>query len=420
MKIRFIIIALLLMSLNAHAQKYHYDVNNDGQVTVSDIMLIVNKILGKADDEPTPRMMTFNVGEEPIKDSEANASTMRRTPATNYDLLKQSGFYVNYTYKDYSFEDAPEWTYSKPEIPTKWVETDKKWMVGDSYDSGTGAWPTYSRNDEDVNFYAFANVDAFTPSGNNKYFFCNGYKDSNKDVSDPYIHFTLEENSTETKDLLVAKKSDSWNNCKGQIFFQFKHACAALQFFVRKTEKLSSFNVVVKSVKLYNVQNEGNYHFADEAWKNVGFLKDNSGNTIPTTYTLFNAAGNEGVTVPNFTEDRWQLSSTQAAQADLTNDYFFFIPQTFTAWDKTPIGNSTTGSYIELDCVISPQADSTNSYTGKAYIPFNTESQILQAGYSYPVNVNIGAGLVNKNGVKIFDSNGTTIVAGPDATTPSN
>ena len=89
MKKRFIIIALSLLSLNAHAQKYNYDVNNDGQVTVSDIMLIVNKILGKENDEPNPRMLTISVDEEPIKDSEAAASNMIRTPETNYEGYQQ-------------------------------------------------------------------------------------------------------------------------------------------------------------------------------------------------------------------------------------------------------------------------------------------------------------------------------------------
>ena len=241
-------------------------------------------------------------------------------------------------------------------------------------------------------------------------------------MSDPYIHFTIEENSTETKDLLVAKQSDSWNNCKGHIFFHFKHACAALQFFVQKTQKLTGFNIQVKSVKLYNVQNEGNYHFADEGWKNVGFRKNQSGNKIPTTYTLFNATeGSPWVTVPNSTDDKWQLIATSTTQDELANDYFFFIPQTFTAWNRiNPLtGETTDGSYIELDCHIT-SPNNTSSYNGKAYIPFSTGTRILQAGFSYPVNVNIGAGLVNKYGVKIFNSDGTRIVAGPEETTSTN
>ena len=94
MKKRFIIIALSLLSLNAHAQKYNYDVNNDGQVTVSDIMLIVNKILGKENDEPK-YPITVSVSEEPIFDPDATASSMRRTPETFMSNLKQ--FYMNYT-----------------------------------------------------------------------------------------------------------------------------------------------------------------------------------------------------------------------------------------------------------------------------------------------------------------------------------
>lgn len=54
MKTRFyvMLVALIMMSSkNVYAQEFHYDVNNDGDVNITDAILVVNYILGKTAEE---------------------------------------------------------------------------------------------------------------------------------------------------------------------------------------------------------------------------------------------------------------------------------------------------------------------------------------------------------------------------------
>ena len=46
MKKLFTLLALVVLSMAVHAQKYHNDVNKDGMVNVSDVTCQVNKMLG--------------------------------------------------------------------------------------------------------------------------------------------------------------------------------------------------------------------------------------------------------------------------------------------------------------------------------------------------------------------------------------
>ena len=46
MKKLFTLLALVVLSMAVHAQKYHNDVNKDGMVNVSDVTCLVNKMLG--------------------------------------------------------------------------------------------------------------------------------------------------------------------------------------------------------------------------------------------------------------------------------------------------------------------------------------------------------------------------------------
>lgn len=128
------------MSLNAHAQKYHYDVNNDGHVTVSDIMLIVNKILGKADDEPE-YPISVNVSQRPYADSEAGASGKLKSPVTTTESLANDvgEFYVDYSYFNETLNFYRKGT---PELKTYRVADKGTWIVGTVDNSGEGTWPS--------------------------------------------------------------------------------------------------------------------------------------------------------------------------------------------------------------------------------------------------------------------------------------
>ena len=43
----FFFVTLWMVSMGASAQKYHYDVTNDGSVNITDAVAVINKILGK-------------------------------------------------------------------------------------------------------------------------------------------------------------------------------------------------------------------------------------------------------------------------------------------------------------------------------------------------------------------------------------
>lgn len=396
--------ALSLMSLNAQAQVYNYDVNNDGEINVLDVTLLVDKILG---GESTPILLplTFSADQQPYEHPDGPAYGRRKTQETTIATLKE--FYVNYTYDKYTGFGI----YSAPELRTFWAVDEGtgqgRWLVGDEDTPGNGYWPSGADASVDVTFYAYANVDINNlSSDHNAMFFCDGNtgQTNNGKVDKPYIHFIMDEDGPETKDLLVAKKADNWNHCKGHIFFHFEHACAAVQFFLVKTPKLANVDVMVKKAILYNVKNDGNYFF-NEGWKDVKHYDEDE----RMKYTLW-----DGVDafhpVPDATEDKsemWQLTTAKLAERE--SDYFFFIPQDFPSWTITsPINETTTGSYIELDCQITPK-DGSKGYEGKAYIPFstNTLTNGFEKGKAYPVVIRMGTSMVKANGEKIFNTDGT-------------
>ncbi len=419
MKIRFIIIALSLMSLNAHAQKYHYDVNNDGHVTVSDIMLIVNKILGKADDEPE-YPISVNVSQRPYADSEAGASGKLKSPVTTTKSLATDPghFYVDYSYfsrsdeYDSSFAGTDAYVVGSPEYKTYWVDGESKWVVGTVGNSGEGHWPSNVDLSNDViPFYAYANYE--TESAHFEFEAFEKNSPNEAVVSKPRIHFQVDENSSMQKDLLVAKTSDTYRRdgkTDGFLSFTFDHACAAVQFFLSKTEKLANSTIKVKGVKLHNVFNDGYYYFnanggdeGNQEWAKLGYKSGNS-----STYTLA-----DNVTEINVTEDYTvnQLSTEQEKE----NKFFFMIPQTTAPWytsGTTTPGNisEATGAYIELEnCTIAYSVEEngvTKSYSGKAYIPF---AVTWVKGTKHKVNIQIGTGLRDANGDRIFDADGVLI-----------
>lgn len=397
MKIKFILFALSLISLNANAQQYNYDVNQDGKVTVSDVMLVVNKILGN--DTEKPRYpLTISVSEKPIVNPNAPASSKKKTPVTTKDNLKE--FYMDCTY----IKDSGKGVVGQPEYYTHWVESAGnvgKWLVGTVVTPGEGYWPAINNTDRDgtkVSWYAYAGVDipSVHDENNNGLFFCEGYDGiNNYDISKPYIQFIQDEGTGTTKDFLVATTKKSRSECGGHLFFQFSHACAAAQFFLKKSSKLDAATVTVKNIKLHNVVREGRYYFDEEThW----VLEDVKG-----TYTLWHS--DNDITVPSSTKTPFQLSV--AIDTDKENDYFFFIPQKFTGWSPTPSSdaiNGTTDSYLEIDCKISYEEGGT--FEGTAYLPFATKSA-LEAGTANTINITLGTSLRDKDGKYILNTDGT-------------
>ncbi len=415
MKKRFIIIALSLLSLNAHAQKYNYDVNNDGQVTVSDIMLIVNKILGKENDEPK-YPITVSVTQRPYADSEADKSGMLKSPVTNTESLAND---VGVFYVDYSYYNTHQECYKigNPELKTYRVADSGTWKVGTVDDSGEGAWPTYvDHYNYKIPFYAYANYGI-------GHFVFDGFVNDSDDpsvVNKPNLHFQVEESSSDQKDLLVAMTKDTYFHAddpdgkrNGHLFFTFDHACAAVQFFLSKTQALANSTITVKGVKLHNVYNDGYYYFngnggdGNQEWAGLGYKNG----TTSSTYTLADNS-TEILVKENYAVN--QLSTEQ----DKENKYFFMIPQITTPWyvkgttEPIPSIANATGAYIELEnCDIIYRVDNDGQitqkyYSGSAYIPFGVT---WEKGKKHKVNIQIGTGLRDSDGNRIFDTNGVLI-----------
>ena len=194
-----------------------------------------------------------------------------------------------------------------------------------------------------------------------------------------YIYHTVDENASSQTDLLVATTTVPENS--SSIHLSYDHACAAVNFTISKTEKLSGCNVIVKEVKLHNIIDQGYYYFNREnPWvhrnhKTNYTIRSTSGETISTTPTPLMAE----------------------------NDYLFMIPQSLTAWDKS---SELKDCYFSIKCTINgtvnagtDQAKSINFVDGTAYIPF---APAWEAGTMYTVDILLGTALRDGNGNKIF------------------
>lgn len=179
-------------------------------------------------DVPSPRLLTVEVGENPMQDESANAREMTRAgDATTTASL--SSFTMHYT--------------------NEWSKTFEK--TGDTWSTAT--WPGSGTgtigNDKKLDFYAHDGGTFVWTESN------------------PYVSFTAEENVASMKDLLVAThKSISYNDNNGHVSLTFDHACAAVQFFVYKEENAT---YKINSIKLNNVKKSGDYYYnnaENERW----------------------------------------------------------------------------------------------------------------------------------------------------------
>ncbi len=188
-----------------------------------------------------------------------------------------------------------------------------------------------------------------------------------------YIHHTVDQNASSQTDLLVATTTVPKNSSRIQL--SFNHACAAVNFTISKTAKLSGCQVIVKKVKLHNIIDEGDYYI---------------GRANPWVYrnskTYYTIRSTEGETIGT---DRTPLMAA--------NDYMFMIPQSLTAWDKSSTLNDC---YFSIVCTINGTIEANPiHFDGTAYIPF---APTWEAGTMYTVDILLGTGLRDGNGNKIF------------------
>lgn len=333
-----------------------------------------DEIIETPSEKPAgPKYLPLNVevGEIPMNDPTASSNTgTHRAPITFLSDL--SNFYLNYIYEE---EEEDEMYYYYNEKVWK-ADNDGKgrWKVGES---GQYGWPenaapttSFPENGKiPVTWYAYANYDV---KGDNVGFQVND--------NDPYIPFTVEESSTSQKDLLVSEKTDTWDNCKGNMYFLFSHVCSALKFHIKKATNVKERNITVTEVKLHNVKNHGQFYFRSKSWASL------SGAGYYTLLSSTNAFDLSS------TEYRAMYAGTLSQ--DTENAYLFMLPQSLSAWNPAagPV-TSTTGAYLELNFIMDGR-----NLTG--YVPFQGT---FEQGYKHNVNINLGKNsLYHADGSKII------------------
>ena len=198
---------------------------------------------------PSPRLLTVEVSENPMQDNEASARVMNRTAAAT-TTATLSSFTMNYTDAWYN----------------NFTKTGGTWSTAD--------WPYGVNENTKIDFYAY-NAGSFQWNSGT-----------------PYVSFTMDEDAFSQKDLLVAThKQISYNDAKGKVSLTFDHACAAVQFQICQTKKVTDEgkNFIINSVVLKNVCKIGDY-FYNSGWTLGSNLTDltltNSTITLTTAYQL--------------------------------------------------------------------------------------------------------------------------------------
>ena len=245
------------------------------------------------------RPISVEVSENPIQNTGTEARDNTRASITTTDNL--NSFKMNYGEYDHY--------------------TVTKNQSGD-WDLDPAYWPNSVERSQNIMFHAY-NVGTFNANGSN-----------------PYISVTMQENASDLNDVIVAERTTNFNANSGKVYLTFDHACAAVDFTIRKTIDKS---IVLKSATLQNVSKQGEYHYNTKAWTNVG---------TTTNYTLTNG----------------DITLTMDNQA-LPHNTYFFIPQTLASLrvEITVDGVQKAGTI--------------------------TLNKVLEAGKRYPIDIELGAGL---------------------------
>ena len=256
---------------------------------------------------PSPRLLTVEVSENPMDNEEACARVMNRTTAAT-TTASLSSFTMNYTDAWYN----------------NFTKTGGTWS--------TFGWPV-SDNDTKIDFYAYNGGIFRWNSGNS------------------YLNFTMEKEASGQKDLLVAThKQISYNDAKGKVSLTFDHACAAVQFQICQTKKVTNEgkNFIINSVVLKNVCKNGDYYY-DSGW---------TWGSDYTDYTLTNRS----------------ITLTTAYQL-LPCQWLFLIPQ------------SQDGIQLEIKYTVDEGAEKTKI--------LNVGTDSWEQGKQYTVNIRVGSSFLS-------------------------
>ena len=323
------------------------------------------------DNDETQRhdlTLKFQVSEAPLENPEASAASTRTAETTTTSL---SSF--NYHYIVNSKLSGQESATQK--------DRNGLWTA-------SSGWPESAGENTLVPFYAYANAIL---------------KNSDDiligDDHKVYLNFTVDELTYSTKDLLVAKASDTYSHSNGFIRFTFSHACGALRFSLNKTSSLDSYTVQVNSVIIHNIPCSGAYCFDvddddddddDETWT----IYTNE-YKVEKNFTILSYDENHYLTVKTDNPDNPERTYLSA-----DGDYLFLIPQTLTPWNPTgPLANA----YVEIKCKI--YKDGTYKVGkatewGYAYLPLNIN---IAQGKINPVHISMGTALRDASGNKYFN-----------------
>ena len=231
--------------------------------------------------------------------------------------------------------------------------------------TSSGVWPAEG-NDVLVNWYAKTAGTFYRTNDENRY---------------PYISFSVNNTPASHEDLLVATASGTYSGTGGKLTFCFDHACAALQFYVKKATNLNAYSLTVTEITLCNVKKQGDYYYGTSSWSNV---------ITPESYVLYCGSAK---TLGSEEEDYQALLDSEGTP------YLFLIPQTLTKWDVSTDIASTTDTYLRINCTI--MNGETLVHSGHAYIPF---AATLEKGHQYNVKINIDKNSLYKApNTKIFN-----------------
>jgi hypothetical protein len=289
------------------------------------------------DDEPTGQQvqntypLTIEVTENPLTPDGEEGSRTRTAITTTSSL---TAFNLDYVYGgEYSTGSTS-------------VTNDNGAWTG-------GSWPTGAGGEGMVNWYASTDGTFNANAGN------------------PYINFSVVEDVSSQKDLLVATASGTYTGTSGKLTFNFNHACAALRFWIKESTNMSGYKLEIKEVVLCNVIKQAKYYYAS-GW--AEWYSDRS------VYTLYSSTSNYTLGFSDY-----------IAMDGGTPNYLFMIPQALTAWDtSTAIAEATTQTYLKVKCTITKTSVNPNTVIyndSYAYIPFGAT---LVAGKKYDVKINVG------------------------------
>ena len=314
--------------------------------------------------------ITIEVSEAPLTDPNGAGT---RGPITFKESLTE--FELHYLSLD------PK-TYTNTTVTR--TDADHEWET-------SANWPSGISQNTPVYFFAYANDD----------YNDGDYSGFQYDREDNYLPqgqklgFEIDEYQSLQMDLLVATQvgtiAENLNEHK-PVHFYFKHACAALQFSLSKTDSLADYEIQIQKVVLHNVKKWGDYYFMDEYWDVIG--PDEADNPF-ADYTL-----------AEFTPQSYMSVGTEPmllTKDGAADDYMFVIPQELTGWNylKQTIGQNDDeedgphNSYLEIQCRIIGHG----SQDVTVYLPF---SDTWRQGYIHRYNIRLGTNLRHANGTKFF------------------